>query len=148
MQDFYRRLIKDELYRYVVVKDSIGDLKLQLKELKDKRLSYGVAQYGVTSGVSSETNKEEMKIINLNCKISNLEKNISNSEELIEKMEKALGHLEPMEKEVLISLHGYRGRRDGRLEALIEKYHYEKSNLYKIANRCLEETSIRLYGDA
>ena len=74
MQDFYRRLVKDELYRYTVVKNSIGDLRLQLKELKDKRLSYGVAQYGVATGISSESNKEEMKIINLNCKISNLEK--------------------------------------------------------------------------
>ena len=148
MQDFYRKIIMEELYRYVIYKESIDSLKGQLKELEEKKFSYGVAKYGPDEGKGSGDNKEEAKIINTNSKIYNLQKNIGRAEEIIKRYDDALDKLDYMDKEILISLYGHKGKRDGRLNDLIDKYHYEKSTLYRIANRALEEVSLRLYGDA
>lgn len=138
----------EELYRYVIYKGSMDSLKGQLKELEEKKFSYGVAKYGLDEGKGSGDNKEEAKIINTNSKIYNLQKNIARAEELIKRYDDALDKLDYMDKEILINLYGHKGKRDGRLNGLIDKYHYEKSTLYRIANRALEEVSLRLYGDA
>lgn len=152
MQDFYRRLVKEELFQYCVLKQSLGSISSQIKELEERKLSYGVTKYEISTSQPSNDGgvftNEELKIININSKIELLKKNKENALSHIDRIEKALDCLDDMEKDIVISLHGRRGKRDGQIDILKEKYHYDKSYLYKISNEAIERLSYMLYGDA
>ena len=152
MQEFYRRLVKEELNRYTIFKESVGSISSQIRELEAKKFKSGVTSYDINPGKPSSDGgvftKEEIRIININSKIDLLTRNREKALAHIDRMEGAMECLDYKEKDILLGLYGNCGRRDGKLNALIDKYNYEKSHLYRIANYSLEKISYRLYGDA
>lgn len=147
MQDFYKRLIKDEIYEYSMIKDSLDSLTNEIEELKAKKESKVVANYGIQP-VSGGGNSQEDKLININTKIWLLEKNKKEGLDKIVRIESAMRDFSDKEKDILLGLYGNCGRRDGQLERLKAKYNYGKSQLYAIANNLIEKMSYRLYGKA
>lgn len=151
MQDFYKKLVKEELYYYSRYKDSLASVSCRIRELEDKKIKSGVANYSLSEGKGSADGgfftNEEKAIIDTNAKIDMLKKNKENALDHIAKMDRAMEGLDYKEKDILLSIYGRRGVRDGRLDQLISKYHYEKSQLYNIANKGIEKVAFRLYGD-
>lgn len=146
MQELYERMIKDLLRKYVYAKDFVDRAEWQIEELETKKESRQVAKYGIsTPGGSSEAPDD--KIININAKIKMLEKNIKSNREIVDEVNFGLEGLSNIERDITISIYGYR-QRWGKIDELIEKYSYSKSNLYEIANASLEHMARRLYGDS
>lgn len=146
MQDLYEKMIKDLLRKYVYASDFISRAKLQIEELETKKESRQVAKYGLSSPGGSSEGPDD-KIININAKISMLKKNIKSNQAILADVNFGLEGLSDAEKDITISIYGYR-QRWGKIDELIEKYNYSKSNLYDIANACLEHMARRLYGDS
>lgn len=146
MQDLYEKMIKDLLRKYVYASDFISRAKLQIEELETKKESRQVAKYGLSSPGGSSEGPDD-KIININAKISMLKKNIKSNQAIVADVNFGLEGLSDAEKDITISIYGYR-QRWGKIDELIEKYNYSKSNLYDIANACLEHMARRLYGDS
>ena len=146
MQDLYERLIKDSLRKYVYARDFIERARLQIEELETKKESRQIAKYGVSTPGGSSLGNDD-KIININARISMLEKNIKSNQEIIDEIRFGFEGLSDAEKDITISIYGYK-QRWGKIDELIEKYSYSKCNLYDIANHCLEHMARRLYGDA
>lgn len=139
-------MIKDLLRKYVYARNFVDRAEWQIEELETKKESRQVAKYGMsTPGGSSEGPDD--KIININAKISMLKKNIKNNQEIVDEVDFGLEGLSIIERDITISIYGYR-QRWGKIDELIEKYSYSKSNLYKIANAGLEHMARRLYGDS
>lgn len=152
MQDFYRQRVKEELYYYLKYRDSLEFVSCRIKELEDLKIKSGVTNYSISEGKPSPNGgiftNEEKAIININSEIDMLKSNRDDALNHIKKMDRAMECLDFKEKDILLSIYGRRGKRDGRLDWLIEKYHFEKSHLYRIANHSLEKVSFRLYGNA
>ena len=151
MQDFYRKLVKEELYYYSRYKDSLASLSCRIRELEEQKIKSGVANYSLSEGKGSASggtfSNEEKAIIDINAKIDMLKRNKENALEHIAMIDRAMEGLDFKERDILLNIYGRRGKRDGRLDMLIAKYHYEKSQLYNIANRAIENVAFRLYGD-
>lgn len=146
MQELYERMIKDLLKKYIYARDFVDRAEWQIEELETKKESRQVVKYGLdTPGGSSEGPDD--KIININAKISMLKKNIKSNQEIVDEVDFGLEGLSSIEKDITISIYGYR-QRWGKIDELIEKYSYSKSNLYEIANASLEHMARRLYGDS
>lgn len=146
MQDLYEKMIKDLLRKYVYASDFISRAKWQIEELETKKESRQVAKYGLSSPGGSSEGPDD-KIININAKISMLKKNIKSNQAIVADVNFGLEGLSNLERDITISIYGYR-QRWGKIDELIEKYNYSKSNLYDIANACLEHMARRLYGDS
>lgn len=146
MQDLYEKMIKDLLRKYVYASDFISRAKLQIEELETKKESRQVAKYGLSSPGGSSEGPDD-KIININAKISMLKKNIKSNQDIVADVNFGIEGLSDAEKDITISIYGYR-QRWGKIDELIEKYSYSKSSLYEIANAGLEHMARRLYGDS
>lgn len=146
MQDFYMNLVKEKLKKYVYAKDFIDHATSQVEELKSKKESKMVASYGLKPCFGGGSSQED-KIININAKIEMLEKNIKTNQEILDEVNFGLEGLSNIERDITISIYGYR-QRWGKINELIDRYSYSKSNLYEIANHCLDHMARRLYGDA
>lgn len=146
MQDFYMNLVKEKLKKYVYAKDFIDHATSQVEELKSKKESKMVASYGLAPSFGGGSSQED-KIININAKIEMLEKNIKTNQEILDEVNFGLEGLSNIERDITISIYGYR-QRWGKINELIDRYSYSKSNLYEIANHCLDHMARRLYGDA
>lgn len=147
MQEFYERLIKEELFKYQILKESLPNINNQIEELESKKISKVVATYG-TQPMGGGGSSQEDKLLNINAKIDLLRRNREYAIKHIAKVDNALKKLNNMEKDIVLNIHGRRGKRDGVLALLIDRYHYEKSHIYRIADDCLERISFFLYGDA
>ena len=146
MQELYERMIKDLLRKYVYARDFIDRAEWQIEELETKKENGKVVKYGFyVPGGSSEWLDD--KIININAKISMLEKNMKSNQEIVDEVDFGLEGLSSVESDITISIYGYR-QRWGKIDELIEKYSYSKSNLYEIANAGLEHMARRIYGDS
>lgn len=152
MDDFYKRLVKRDIEKYYNYKESLSSINCQIKELEERKINAGVANYKLNEGRGSGScgifSNEELAIINTNAKIDMLKTNRDDAIDHIKRLERAMEGLNSKEKDILISIYGDRSRRNNKLEILTEKYHYEKSHLYRIANGCIEKISYKLYGKA
>lgn len=146
MQELYERMIKDLLKKYVYARDFLDRAEWQIEELETKKENRQVAKYGISAHGGSSEGPDD-KIININAKIKMLEKNIKSNQEIVDEVNFGLEGLSSVERDITISIYGYKQRR-GKIDELIEKYSYSKSNLYEIANTSLEHMARRLYGDS
>lgn len=146
MQELYERMIKDSLKKYVYARDFIDRARLQVMELESKKESRQVAKYGLSTPGGSCEGPDD-KIININAKISMLKKNIKSNQAIVADVNFGLEGLSDAEKDITISIYGYR-QRWSKIDELKEKYNYSRSSLYEIANASLEHMARRIFGDA
>lgn len=146
MQDLYEKMIKDLLRKYVYASDFISRAKWQIEELETKKENRQVAKYGLSTPGGSCEGPDD-KIININAKISMLKKNIKSNQAIVADVNFGLEGLSDAEKDITISIYGYR-QRWSKIDELKEKYNYSRSSLYEIANASLEHMARRIFGDA
>lgn len=146
VQELYEKMIKDLLRKYVYARDFLDRAEWQIEELETKKENRQVAKYGISTLGGSIEGPDD-KIININAKIKMLEKNIKSNQEIVDEVKFGLEGLSNLERDITISIYGYR-QRWGKIDELIDKYSYSKSNLYEIANTGLEHMARRLYGDS
>ncbi len=146
MQDFYEKLVKEKLKKYVYAKDFIENAQQQVRELEDKKESKLTSTYG-TAPMYGGGSSQEDKIININAKIEMLNKNINNNKEIVKDVEYGLEGLSSKDIDITLAIYGKKQSWD-KIDELKGKYHYSKTRLYDIARNGLEHISLRLYGDA
>lgn len=146
MQEFYEKLVKDNLKKYVYAKDFIRNASLQVEELENKKASKLTATYG-TAPLFSGGSSQEDKIININAKIEMLNKNINNNKKIVRDVEYGLKGLSDEEIDITLTIYGQR-QGWNKIDNLKREYHYSKTRLYEIAKSGLEHISYRLYGEA
>lgn len=147
MQDFYKRLIRDELYKYNIIKIALPSMEEQIEELRAKKESKQVASYGIQP-ISGGGSCQEDKLININAKIDMLSKNLASSRSLVKRVEKALEVLTNKEVDIVLRLNCNRNTRSGEIKKLEKDYSYSKSQLYRISDDCLEKLAVFMFGNA
>lgn len=143
MKDFYKELMIDTLKDYSHAKifiSNVGDQIEALEAKKDKNLisKYGDCQKG--EGKSCEDN-----ILDINAKIDLLKKNYKDGKNLIKNVEKAMSSLSDEEIDITLKVYGNIEKKSN-ISYLIDTYHYEKTQIYRIANYCLKYISKNMYG--
>lgn len=146
MQEFYEKLVKENLRKYIYAKDFIKNASLQVEELENKKASKLTSTYG-TAPLFGGGSSQEDKIININAKIEMLNKNIYKNKEIVKDIEYGLEGLSNKEIDITLAIYGKKQSWD-KIDELKSKYHYSKTRLYDIARNGLEHISLRLYGDA
>lgn len=146
MQDFYEKLVKDNLKKYVYAKDFIINARQQVEELEDKKASKLTSTYG-TAPLYGGGSSQEDKIININAKIEMLTKNINSNKKIVRDIEYGLEGLTDEEIDITLTIYGQR-QGWNKVDNLKREYHYSKTRLYEIAKSGLEHISYRLYGEA
>lgn len=146
MQDFYEKLVKDNLKKYVYAKDFIINAKQQVEELENKKASKLTSTYG-TAPLYGGGSSQEDKIININAKIEMLTKNINSNKKIVRDIEYGLDGLTDEEIDITITIYGQK-QGWNKIDELKREYHYSKTRLYEIAKSGLEHISYRLYGEA
>lgn len=146
MQDFYEKLVKENLKKYVYAKDFITNAKQQVEELENKKASKLTSTYG-TAPLFGGGSSQEDKIININAKIEMLNKNINSNKKIVRDVEYGLKGLSDEEINITLTIYGQR-QGWNKIDNLKREYHYSKTSLYEIARASLEHISYRLYGDA
>ena len=146
MQEFYERLVKDKLKKYVYAKDFIVSAKAQVEELETKKQSKLTSTYG-TAPLFGGGSSQEDKLININAKIEMLSKNVSNNKKIVRDVEYGMEGLSDECRNITLAIYGQKQSWD-KIDKLKAEYHYSKTRLYEIAKDGLEHISLRLYGDA
>lgn len=144
MQDMYKIMCKDILKKYYSVRGTIGDISLQIEEING-RLTSTTARYGIDPVQGGGNGVEENYLNNL-AKKALLEKNNEDNIKLVEDVEEALKVLSEKEEDIVLTL--FASGKRGMAEKLAEKYHYDKSYIYRIADDGLKRISYKLFGDA
>ena len=146
MQDFYEKLVKDKLKKYMYAKEFIDTAADQVEELEAKKDSKMISNYGISPTFGGGSTQED-KIINFNAKIEMLSKNRANNKKIVEDVEYGLKGLSDQEIDITLTIYGKKQSWD-KIDELKTKYHFSKTRLYDIARGGLEHISFRLYGDA
>lgn len=145
MRHFYELAVKDKLEKYVYAKESLKIIEENIKTLKsmDKNKNL-ISKYGLSIGKGKAISQEEL-ILNINAEIEALENNYKINMQVISMMDKAMEDMSDSEKEIVLTIYGHPNK-GHKLRPLMHKYHYEKSQIYRIAQEGLRHISLRLYG--
>lgn len=133
----------DTLKNYNHAKIFIESVPLQIESLENKKNKNMIAKYGENQ--KGEGKSLEDAILDINAKIDLLRKNYKDAKILIESTERAMGNLSDEEIEITLGIYGNIDKKS-KLKGLMDKYHYEKSQVYRMANHGLRYISLNMYG--
>lgn len=133
----------DTLKNYNHAKIFIESVPLQIESLENKKNKNMIAKYGESQ--KGEGKSLEDTILDINAKIDLLRKNYRDAKVLIESTERAMGNLSDDEIEITLGIYGNINKKS-QLGDLMKKYHYEKSQVYRMANHGLRYISLNMYG--
>lgn len=144
MQDTYKIIVKEKLRRYKEIKDTYKNSLDKIRELEEmkKNISVRWGDETVKGGGSSY----EDKLLNINSEIEMLRDSYKGNIKLIRDIDSALYKLSSRDKDIVLQIYGTY-ERGNKIRELESKYHYEKSQLYRIANDSLRKISLNLYGN-
>lgn len=123
----------------------IQNVPLQIESLENKKNKNMIAKYGESE--KGEGKSLEDTILDINAKIDLLRKNYKDALVLIDATQIAMGCLSDEEIEITLGIYGNIDKKS-KLNDLMKKYHYEKSQVYRIANHGLRYISLNMYGDS
>lgn len=144
MRELYENIVKDRLRMYEKAKVFLEGVDYKIQELESKKDPKLIGKYGIDNsgkGISLED-----LILNINAEIELLKWNKFNNETLVNSIENSISDMTDEQREITMEIYG-RKKRDGRVYELMDKYNYEKSQIYRIANEGLKHISLRLYGN-
>lgn len=144
MQDFYKGLCKEVLKKYVQVRTTTKEIDERIEEINERLTSITV-RYGEESVQGGGRNLDDTYLDNI-AKRAMLEHNNRINKAIVEMVESALAYLDDDEKDIVMTL--YASSKQGAVYDLMDQYHYEKRNIYYIANRALKVLSFKMFGDA
>lgn len=142
MNEFTRRKLQREIRKYYLAKEGLLAIDEKILELEDRKTSIksldtsSVPNYGGGS-------RYEDSLLDIISDLDMLEKNKRYIQESCVCVEKALMSLSDMKRELLLKLYGERCN----IEYLKRHFNYEKSAIYSIANKALEDFGLSLYGE-
>ncbi|WP_308652483.1 hypothetical protein [uncultured Anaerococcus sp.] len=144
MQDFYKSLCKEILRKYVQVRTTTKEIDERIEEINGRLTSITV-RYGEESVQGGGRNLDDTYLDNI-AKRAMLEHNNRINKAIVEMVESALTYLDDDEKDIVMTL--YASGQRGAVYDLMEEYHYEKTQIYTIANRALKVLSYKMFGNA
>lgn len=144
VQEFYKCLCKEILKKYLQVRTTTKEIDDKITEISD-RLTNITVRYGDESVQGGGRNLDDTYINNI-AKRALLERNNRVNKALVEMVENALTYLDEKEKDIVMTLYAYGER--GAVYELMDKYHYERAQIYNIANEALKVLSYKMFGDA
>lgn len=144
MQDFYKGLCKEVLRKYVQVRTTTKEIDERIEEINERLTSITV-RYGEESVQGGGRNLDDTYLDNI-AKRAMLEHNNRINKAIVQMVEDALTYLSDDEKDIVMTL--YASGKQGAVYDLMDQYHYEKRNIYNIANRALKVLSLKMFGDA
>lgn len=142
MNNYTRQKLQREIRKYYLAKEGLLAIDEKILELEDRKTSIksldtsSVPNYGGGS-------KHEDSLLDIISDLDMLEKNKRYIQESCTCVEKALMSLSEMKRELLLKLYGERCN----IEYLKRHFNYEKSAIYSIANKALEDFGLSLYGE-
>lgn len=142
MKDFYKYVTKKLIKEYCEAIYLNPGLKDRIKELEDRKGSCAIA-WGAEP-VKGGGTSYETKLLNINAEIDLLKSNVKDNEDIIKRVDTCLNDFSNKYKNILLVVYGSNDR--GRVDVLINRYHYSKTQIYAIANNCLNDISKKLFG--
>lgn len=142
LNNYTRQKLQREIRKYYLAKEGLLAIDEKILELEDRKTSIksldtsSVPNYGGGS-------KHEDSLLDIISDLDMLHRNRKYISRSCDMVEKCLNAIPKIERNVLLKLYGERCN----IEVVKRHFNYEKSAIYGIANKGLEEFGLLLYGE-
>lgn len=142
MNNYTRNKLAREIRKYYLAKEGLLAIDDKIKVLQSRKSGVKGIDMSAVPNFGGGSRYED-SLLDIISDLDMLEKNKRHIQESCVCVEKALMSLSDMKKELLIKLYGERCN----IEYLKRHFNYEKSAIYSIANKALEDFGLSLYGE-
>lgn len=142
MNNYTRNKLAREIRKYYLAKEGLLAIDDKIKVLQSRKSGVKGIDMSAIPNFGGGSRYED-SLLDIISDLDMLEKNKKHIQESCACVEKALMSLSDMKKELLIKLYGERCN----IEYLKRHFNYEKSAIYSIANKALEDFGLSLYGE-
>ena len=142
MNNYTRNKLAREIRKYYLAKEGLLAIDDKIKVLQSRKSGVKGIDMRAIPNFGGGSRYED-SLLDIISDLDMLEKNKRYIQENCACVEKALMSLSDMKRELLIKLYGERCN----IEYLKRHFNYEKSAIYSIANKALEDFGLSLYGE-
>lgn len=142
MNNYTRNKLAREIRKYYLAKEGLLAIEDKIKVLQSRKSGVKGIDMSAIPNFGGGSRYED-SLLDIISDLDMLEKNKQHIQESCACVEKALMSLSDMKRELLIKLYGERCN----IEYLKRHFNYEKSAIYSIANKALEDFGLSLYGE-
>lgn len=142
MNNYTRNKLAREIRKYYLVREGLLAIDDKIKVLQSRKSGVKGIDMSAIPNYGGGSRYED-SLLDIISDLDMLEKNKKCIQESCACVEKALMSLSDMKRELLIKLYGERCN----IEYLKRHFNYEKSAIYSIANKALEDFGLSLYGE-
>ena len=142
MNNYTRNKLAREIRKYYLAKEGLLAIDDKIKVLQSRKSGVKGIDMSAIPNFGGGSRYED-SLLDIISDLDMLEKNKRYIQESCACVEKALMRLSDMKKELLIKLYGERCK----IAYLKRHFNYEKSAIYSIANKALEDFGLSLYGE-
>lgn len=142
MNNYTRNKLAREIRKYYLAKEGLLAIDDKIKVLQSRKSGVKGIDMSAIPNFGGGSRYED-SLLDIISDLDMLEKNKRYTQESCACVEKALMSLSDMKRELLLKLYGERCN----IEYLKRHFSYEKSAIYSIANKALEDFGLSLYGE-
>lgn len=142
MNNYTRNKLAREIRKYYLAKEGLLAIDDKIKVLQSRKSGVKGIDMSAIPNYGGGSRYED-SLLDIISDLDMLEKNKQHIQESCVCVEKALMSLSDMKRELLLKLYGERCN----IEYLKRHFNYEKSAIYSIANKALEDFGLSLYGE-
>lgn len=142
MNNYTRNKLAREIRKYYLAKEGLLAIDDKIKVLQSRKSGVKGIDMSAVPNFGGGSRYED-SLLDIISDLDMLEKNKRHIQESCVCVEKALMSLSEMKRELLLKLYGERCN----IEYLKRHFNYEKSAIYSIANKALEDFGLSLYGE-
>ena len=142
MNNYTRNKLAREIRKYYLAKEGLLAIDDKIKVLQSRKSGVKGIDMSAVPNFGGGSRYED-SLLDIISDLDMLEKNKRYIQESCACVEKALKSLSDMKRELLLKLYGERCN----IEYLKRHFSYEKSAIYSIANKALEDFGLSLYGE-
>nr|DAF46583.1 MAG TPA: Protein of unknown function (DUF1492) [Myoviridae sp. ct1ba2] len=142
MNNYTRNKLAREIRKYYLAKEGLLAIDDKIKVLQSRKSGVKGIDMSAIPNFGGGSRYED-SLLDIISDLDMLEKNKRHIQESCVCVEKALMSLSDMKRELLLKLYGERCN----IEYLKRHFNYEKSAIYSIANKALEDFGLSLYGE-
>lgn len=142
LNNYTRNKLAREIRKYYLAKEGLLAIDDKIKVLQSRKSGVKGIDMSAIPNFGGGSRYED-SLLDIISDLDMLEKNKRYIQESCACVEKALMSLSEMKRELLIKLYGERCN----IEYLKRHFNYEKSAIYSIANKALEDFGLSLYGE-
>lgn len=142
MNNYTRNKLAREIRKYYLAKEGLLAIDDKIKVLQSRKSGVKGIDMSAVPNFGGGSRYED-SLLDIISDLDMLERNKRHIQESCVCVEKALMSLTDMKRELLLKLYGERCN----IEYLKRHFNYEKSAIYSIANKALEDFGLSLYGE-